>query len=358
MYKRKILLNNKYKSMKSNCLMKTVNKIAFVVLFLLCISPCFALPDGYEDRYIDDFRYGLFVPPGYDPSVKYHLILYLHGYTDTTSWNFQWYTKEFQSKFPALVLSPKCLVTYTEGWGNSWNMVESYAIKMAFRALDSTLKYYNIDTTRMHVCGTSMGGFGTFYVLARYPGRFASAYSICGGGNPATAPLPKNTPLWIFHGDADPVVPVASSRNVFNALLEAGSTHVRYTEYPGVQHNSWENANRESTLDTWLFSQQLGSVHGNPDPVKSFTGNLDGNLKPSLKWEPPADQSTEDKKIWCYRIYRDAEMVAVLDKDSLSYTDHKAASDTEYTYSIRTVNYFFSESAASTGIAFYILPLR
>jgi hypothetical protein len=144
MYKRKILLNNKYKSMKSNCLMKTVNKIAFVVLFLLCISPCFALPDGYEDRYIDDFRYGLFVPPGYDPSVKYHLILYLHGYTDTTSWNFQWYTKEFQSKFPALVLSPKCLVTYTEGWGNSWNMMESYAIKMAFRALDSTLKYYNI----------------------------------------------------------------------------------------------------------------------------------------------------------------------------------------------------------------------
>ena len=65
---------------------------------------------------------------------------------------------------------------------------------------------------------------------------------------------------------------------------------------------------------------------------------------------------TEDKKIWCYRIYRDAERIAVLDKDSLGFTDYKVADDTEYTYSIRTVNYFFNESEASTGIAFYVRP--
>lgn len=342
--------------MLTNRLRKTVHKTAFYILSLLCTNTSFALPDGYKDRYIGDFRYGLFVPPNFDPSVKYHLILYLHGYTDTTSWDFQWYREEFQSKFPTLVLTPKCLVTYTDGWGNSWDMTESYAMKMAFRALDSTLKYYTIDTTRMHVCGTSMGGFGTFYLLARYPGKFASAYAICGGGNPASASLLKNTPLWIFHGDADPTVPVSSSRNIFNALLEAGSTQVRYTEYPGVQHNSWENAGRESTLDPWLFSQQLGSVHGNPEPVKSFSGALNEDHKPVLKWEPPADQSTEDKRIWCYRIYRDAERIAVLDKDSLAFTDYKVADDTEYTYSIRTVNYFFNESEASTGIAFYVRP--
>jgi predicted esterase len=342
--------------MKTNCLRNTVSKIAFAIPFLLNINFAFALPPGYKDHYINDFRYGLFIPPDYNPSVKYHLVLYLHGYTDTTSWNFQWYREDLQLKFPTLVLTPKCPVSYTDGWGNSWDMIESYAMKMAFRALDSTLKYYNIDTTRLHVCGTSMGGSGTFYVLARYPGKFASAYAICGGGNPATAPLLKDTPLWIFHGDADSIVPVYNSRNMYNALLDTGCSQVRYTEYPGVKHNSWENAGRESTLDTWFLSQQLGSVHGNPDPVKSFTDVENAEHKPSLKWEPPADQSSEDKKIWCYSIYRDADRIAVLDKDSLSYTDYRVDDDTQYTYSVRAVNYFFNESAASTGIAFYIPP--
>jgi hypothetical protein len=121
-----------------------------------------------------------------------------------------------------------------------------------------------------------------------------------------------------------------------------------------VGHNSWENAGRENTLDTWLFSQQLGSVHGKPDPVKSFADTENKDHKPSLKWEPPANQSTEDKKIWCYSIYRDADRIAVLDKDSLSFSDPRAETDTEYTYSIRTVNFFFNESDASTGIAFSV----
>lgn len=339
-----------------NHLILSLQGIALAVMFLSLSGPAFSLPEGYEDHYIDDFRYGLFVPPGYDPSVKYHLVIYLHGYTDTTSWHFQWYNKEFQAKYPTIVLSPKCLVTYTDGWGNSWDMAESYAMRMTFRALDSTLKHYPVDTTRMHVCGTSMGGFGTFYVLARYPGRFASAYAICGGGNPATAELLKNTPLWIFHGSADPVVPVAGSRDIYAALLKAGDTKVRYTEYPGVEHNSWDNAGRENTLDTWFISQQLGSTHRSPDPVSSFSGKLDENSRPSLQWEPPADQATEDKKVWCYRIYRDAEPIAEVDKDSLSFLDQQASTDTEYTYSIRAVNYFFMESAASMGIAFYVLP--
>ncbi|MBN1415337.1 MAG: dienelactone hydrolase family protein [Bacteroidales bacterium] len=322
-----------------------------VVLFISLPKQGFALPDGYRDCYIDSFRYGLFIPPNYDPAVKYHLILYLHGYTDTTSWNFQWYRDEFQAIYPTLVLSPKCLIGYTDRWGNSWDMKESFAMKMAFRALDSTLKYYNIDTTRMHVCGTSMGGFGTFYVLARYPGMFASAYAVCGGGNPVTASLLKDTPLWIFHGEIDPVVPVSQSRNIYAAILKAGGTLVRYSEYPGFAHNSWENAGREKTLDPWLFAQQLGSVHGSPDSAILFICSINESHMPELKWEAPADQSIVDKEVWCYRIYRDSKLIATLDKDSLHYTDSTVKLNQNYRYSIRAVNYFFKESPASNEIS-------
>ncbi len=307
------------------------------------------LPPGYEDHYIEGFRYGLFVPPDYNPEKKYHLMLYLHGYSDTTSWNFSWYQPDFQAQFPTIVLTPKCLTSYTGGWGTSWDMQETYAIRMTFRALDSTLKHFNIDQACMHVGGTSMGGFGTFYVLASRPGMFASAYAICGGGNPETASLIKNTPLWIFHGDKDPIVPVSQSRNMYHAILEAGGTLVRYTEYPGVAHNSWENAGRETTLDPWLFAQKLGSEHGIPDPVDAFSCKLGDNNKPLLQWNAPSDQNQQDKIIWCYRIYRDGDLITILDRDSSHFTDNTALPNTRYSYSINTVNYYFKESAPSHG---------
>ncbi len=305
------------------------------------------LPPGYEDRYIEGFRYGLFVPPDYNPSKKYHLMLYLHGYSDTTSWNFSWYQPEFQAQYPTIVLTPKCLTSYSGGWGTSWDMQETYAISMAFRALDSTRKYYNIDPSLMHVGGTSMGGFGTLYVLASRPGMFASAYVICGGGNPVTAPLIKNTPLWIFHGDKDPIVPVSQSRNMFHAIIDAGGRLVRYTEYPGVAHNSWENAGREKTLDPWLFSQQLGSKHGIPEAIGNFSCHLNENNKPLLQWNAPANQNQNDKMVWCYRIYRNGELIATIDRDSTHFTDDSALPGTNYTYTICAMNYYFKESAPS-----------
>jgi len=41
------------------------------------------------------------------------------------------------------------------------------------------------------------------------------------------------------------------------ALRRAGGD-VRYTEYAGVGHNSWESAYNEPELWRWLFAQRLG----------------------------------------------------------------------------------------------------
>ena len=43
---------------------------------------------------------------------------------------------------------------------------------------------------------------------------------------------------------------------MIKALEEVGAENVRYTEYPGEKHQSWEMAYREKELYTWLFSQQ------------------------------------------------------------------------------------------------------
>ena len=54
-------------------------------------------------------------------------------------------------------------------------------------------------------------------------------------------------------GDADGVLPVRQSRELVAALKEAGA-NVTYSEYPGVNHNSWDNTFAQPTLLSWLFS--------------------------------------------------------------------------------------------------------
>ena len=99
-----------------------------------------------------------------------------------------------------------------------------------------------------------MGGMGTFEVVRRNPKMFAAAFPICGGANPEISKRLKKLDWWVFHGDADEVVPEKCSADMVNAMKEQG-VQVTYTVYEGVGHNSWDNAFAEPELLSWLFSQ-------------------------------------------------------------------------------------------------------
>jgi predicted peptidase len=161
-----------------------------------------------------------------------------------------------QKKYPCFVLTPKC-TNPDQGWGNTWQPAHSETMAKTLALVDALIKQYAIDTNRLYLFGISMGGFGVFSVLDKNPGKFAAAYAICGGSNMNAATRVMRTPLWIFHGDADDVVPVHLSRDIYNAIIQLGGKKTRYTEYPGVKHNSWENAGREKALLPWLFKQYL-----------------------------------------------------------------------------------------------------
>ena len=66
------------------------------------------------------------------------------------------------------------------------------------------------------------------------------------------------TPVWIFHGGDDPVVPVTESRRMNDAMKALGGEE-HYTEYPGVGHNSWDNAYAEAELLSWMLSKATGA---------------------------------------------------------------------------------------------------
>jgi len=59
----------------------------------------------------------------------------------------------------------------------------------------------------------------------------------------------------VFHGDSDPTVPVTGSRKIAEAL-RAAKGQPKYTEYPGVKHDSWLYAYSDSSLHKWMYEQK------------------------------------------------------------------------------------------------------
>jgi predicted peptidase len=125
---------------------------------------------------------------------------------------------------------------------------------------DALAREFRLDTNRVYVTGQSMGGFGTWAMLAAEPARFAAAIPICGGGDPDTAKRIGHVPVWAFHGSADRVVSVENTRRMIAALESAGARPA-YWEYTDATHaETAERAYCEPGLLHWLFAQRRPSV--------------------------------------------------------------------------------------------------
>lgn len=78
---------------------------------------------------------------------------------------------------------------------------------------------------------------------------------MCGAGDPSLAGKITNVPVWAFHGDVDRNVPVTGSRNMIEAIREAGG-NPKYNEFAGVGHNVWPEVEKTDGVLDWMFSQK------------------------------------------------------------------------------------------------------
>jgi len=211
--------------------------------------------DGFQARMFKTMPYRLFVPPSYEKDRKYPLILWLHGAGSIGTDNLKqisgaslrgthtWIAPQVQEKYPAFVLAP-------QSRGGAW----ATDFPTVLELLMSIEEEFNIDGKRVYVAGQSMGGFGTWHFITTRPDLFAAAIPLCGGGDPTRANVIAQMPIWAFHGEADPTVPVSESRKMIEAIRRAGG-NPRYTEYKGVGHEVWFKTFQEKELVDWLFAQ-------------------------------------------------------------------------------------------------------
>ena len=213
--------------------------------------------------------YRLFRP---SETGKAPLILYLHGSGGLGDDNQKqlgfgnifgtrlWAIPENQKRFPCYVVAPQT----DRGWANykaptaggPAEVAPGFGdgASLALEIVHILAREFPIDERRLYVMGQSMGGAGTWNMIAHRPDVFAAAVICCGSTSQDDVTPAVRMPMWVFHGAADQTVPVAVSRDRIAALRKAGGRPL-YTEYTGVDHNVWEWAFTEPELVHWLFAQ-------------------------------------------------------------------------------------------------------
>jgi predicted peptidase len=206
------------------------------------------------------WRYSVYLPPGHRPGQALPVILALHGAgsrgADGLEPRKQSVVKVAQQhpeRYPAVLVLPQC------PRGRTWS---GEVADFALAALERTLEEYGGDRSRLYLVGQSLGARGAVHLAARYPDKFAALVAVAGRhpGREESARRLKALPLWVWHGDADPDVPVDESRALVESLKAEGSQVVRYTELPGRGHDIFEDVYFNESVSRWLFEQKRAPI--------------------------------------------------------------------------------------------------
>lgn len=210
-----------------------------------------------------------FLLPDNDTLVRYPLVVFLHGSGERGSDNdaqLKWGVMNFASDqnmktHPAFVLVPQCPLN--ESWANTsrgknneilMQKTPSRPMQLLIELIAEISRKFSVDTNRIYITGLSMGGYGTFDALERYPNLFAAAVPVCGSGDISKAATIASVPIWLFGGADDPSVSPALLYDMVNALRKAGA-HPGFTQYPEVGHYSWISTYSDPMMLEWLFRQ-------------------------------------------------------------------------------------------------------
>lgn len=243
-----------------------------------------------ESATTDDFLYGsysnselyehalpyrYYLPVNYDSEKEYPILMYLHGAGRRGTDNSNQLNNpkplfdrllnaENINKYQCIIVAPQCPSGeqwVDTPWGNGSYSIDNVPVSDELSmAKDIILEFenkFNVDTNRVYIAGQSMGGYGTWDMIMRNPNMFAAAIPQCAAGDPSIAGKLKTMAIWAHHGEADTTVPLSGSREMVDAIKKAGSTNIRYTQYPNIGHEVQVETFKDEDLLEWLFSKSL-----------------------------------------------------------------------------------------------------
>ena len=247
--------------------------IHFTCIGILCLASIFPITaqsnlftyHTFKNEAGDSLQYRRLVSD-YGEDLAHPLVIFLHGVGERGADNeaqLQWGVKNFAADrilktYKPVVIVPQCPAD--DYWSNldfegvAFKPTPTRTMALLEELIRETIATLSIDPNRVYITGLSMGGYGTFDALSRYPDLFAAAMPVCGAGDPKMAEKFAHIPTWIFHGVQDNTVVPQHATDMYQALIAAGA-YPGMTIYPDTGHFSWIAAYSDpSTLD-WLFSK-------------------------------------------------------------------------------------------------------
>lgn len=285
--------------------------VIFILAFLCLLIPINASARGdvYEVAEKHTFTnrdttlpYRLLLPDNYDEDKDYPLLVFFHGAGERGNDNelqLLHCVQYLYDNMPedCIIVVPQCPINnqwvdtpWKNGAYSAERVPESNELHATSELIEQLSESHSIDSDRIYAAGISMGGFAVWDIVLRHNNIFAAGIAVCGGGDPSKANILKEIPMFVFHGDVDPDVPVSGSRDTVKAIRDAGGTKVEYTEYVGWGHGIWNKAFGEPKLLEKLLACRLSDRL--PKQVSSVTEETSEIIESSAVSEEKEEDSS------------------------------------------------------------------
>ncbi len=188
------------------------------------------------------------IPESYDSTRAWPVSLYLHGQGANHV-----ETPRVQDQLTAWQADSDFIEISVLGRGRGMGFV-GLGEADVLHVLDYVTEHFHVDLDRIHLVGVSMGGNGALQLAARRPYRFASVWSVCGGGLDIPISNLLNVPAYVTHSDDDRAAPALSMRWVTDALPKRGGTaHGDFAT--GYGHSVWKFLEGNARARDWTFAR-------------------------------------------------------------------------------------------------------
>jgi poly(3-hydroxybutyrate) depolymerase len=228
---------------------------------------------GFLNRTLEfrgaNYHFQVYLPEGFqrDDHKQWPIILFLHGRGERGA-EGMWQTqiglpaavRDHPERWPFIIVIPQCPQLHY------WT--DPDMLSMAMATLDQETAEFHADPSRTYLTGLSLGGYGAWELARGYPKRWAAIAIAAGGIFWSYAPdrwkelstLPEEyaravgrTPVWIFHGSLDPVVPVREDEVMYD-VFKSMNGNIRFWIYQGLSHDCWFRAFNEPDVPRWLLT--------------------------------------------------------------------------------------------------------